>query len=129
MKFKVDENLPVDFVRLLRLAEHDAVSVVEQDLKGASDRNIIEVCKKENRILVTLDLGFANLQTYSPVGFPGLMVLRPHKQSKTNLIQMFRHAIPFLAREELKGHLWIVEESQIRIHGRLPSRIDMRESR
>ncbi|HYP39961.1 MAG TPA: DUF5615 family PIN-like protein [Chloroflexia bacterium] len=30
MKFKIDENLPVDIAELLRAASHDAVTVIEQ---------------------------------------------------------------------------------------------------
>lgn len=34
MKFKIDENLPVEAVLLLREAGHDALSVHEQGLRG-----------------------------------------------------------------------------------------------
>lgn len=37
MKFKIDENLPVEVAELLRQAEHDAVTVLEQHLGGKAD--------------------------------------------------------------------------------------------
>ena len=34
MRFKIDENLPVEAAELLRQAGHDAVTVLEQHLGG-----------------------------------------------------------------------------------------------
>lgn len=38
MKFKLDENMPQEAVTLFRLAGHDACTVVDQGLLGATDR-------------------------------------------------------------------------------------------
>ncbi len=35
MRFKIDENLPVEFVEMLRRAQHDATSVLDEGLGGA----------------------------------------------------------------------------------------------
>ena len=37
MRFKLDENLPVEFASLLRRSGHDAVTVLDQGLGGARD--------------------------------------------------------------------------------------------
>jgi predicted nuclease of predicted toxin-antitoxin system len=75
MKFKIDENLPVEVATALRGAGHDAFSVVDQGLRGQVDATIAEVCKREGRALVTLDLDFANVQAYPPAEYSGLIVL------------------------------------------------------
>jgi len=56
MKFKIDENLPVDAVKTFQEAGYNTVSVLDQSLQGCSDKTLISVCKNENRILVTLDI-------------------------------------------------------------------------
>ena len=56
MKFKVDENLPIEIAQLLREAGHDVYSVHEQGLVGAKDRVLAEVCQSEKRAMVTLEL-------------------------------------------------------------------------
>ena len=38
MRFKIDENLPAEFVEMLRCAQHDALSVLDEGLGGAADR-------------------------------------------------------------------------------------------
>lgn len=117
MKFKVDENLPIEIIEILQDANHDAVSVFDQNLQGTSDLNLAEICKRETRAIVSLDLDFADIRTYPPNEFSGIVVLRVVRQDKLHVISVFQQIIPLLLREELKGHLWIVEESQVRIRG------------
>ncbi len=66
MKFKVDENLPVEIADLLRSAKHDVTTVHSQRLMGAVDPRIIAICREEGRVLVTLDLDFSNVRAYPP---------------------------------------------------------------
>lgn len=73
MRFKIDENLPVDLTDLLRSAGHDALSVFDQNLVGEKDPRILEVCRKEKRALVTLDLDFSDIRTYPPQQHYGLI--------------------------------------------------------
>lgn len=87
------------------------------NLQGEADSTIIDVCVREKRVLVTLDLGFADIRAYPPNQYPGLIVLRVHEQGKEHVIRTFEHAIPVLGRERIKGRLWIVEERRIRIRG------------
>jgi hypothetical protein len=54
MKFKVDENLPIEVVRMLEDNGHDALTVLDQNLGGALDSRIAQVCKEEKRALITL---------------------------------------------------------------------------
>ena|SRR5712671_2408339 len=56
MNFKVDENLPLEFVDLLREAGHDAVSVLDQQLGGADDPTVAARCRQEQRVVITLVL-------------------------------------------------------------------------
>ena len=56
MNFKIDENLPLEFIDLLREAGHDAVSVLDQQLGGADDSTVAARCRQEHRVLITLDL-------------------------------------------------------------------------
>ena len=55
MRFKIDENLPVEVAELLRRLGHDATTILEQHLGGSADPKVASVCQQERRILVTLD--------------------------------------------------------------------------
>ena len=54
MKFKLDENLGPASAAVLREAGFDVVTVSDQRLEGALDRDVIECCVREERCLVTL---------------------------------------------------------------------------
>mgnify|MGYP006299500381 FL=1 len=117
MKFKIDENLPVEIANLLRAKGHQASTVFDQHLSGSTDLVIANTCKQEEMAIVTLDLDFADIQVYPPQLFSGLIVLRVHRQDKQHVLTVFKQVVPVLKDEPLVGHLWIVEDSQIRIRG------------
>ncbi len=118
LKFKIDENLPTEIVDRLISAKYDAISVVDQDLIGASDSKIVEVCKIEERIIVTLDTDFMDIRTYPPDEYSGIIVIRVKNQSKRYIVNIFTQMIPLLKSELINHHLWIMEENQIRIRGK-----------
>ena len=62
MRFKVDENLPDEVCNPLNRAGHDAISVGQQGLGGVADAQLYQLCQNERRVLVTLDVDFANVQ-------------------------------------------------------------------
>lgn len=117
MKFKVDENLPVEAANLLRKNAHDAVTVMEQHLKGSTDSNLSSICQQENRVLVTLDTDFADIRVYPPEDFSGLLVLHLKRQDKDYVLNVLTRLIKMFSNEPLDKHLWIVEEGRVRIRG------------
>jgi predicted nuclease of predicted toxin-antitoxin system len=118
MKLKIDENLPTKSVKLLEDYGYEAMSVFDQNLSGASDTRIAEVCQKENRALITLDADFSDIRTYSPDEFFGLIILRLKRQDKPHILSIVDRLIKILSKEPLERRLWIVEEGKVRISGR-----------
>jgi len=105
MKFKVDENLPIEFADLLTARGYEATTVVEQKLQGKSDDAILDACLREERILVTLDLDFADIKAYPPSEFPGFIVFRIPRQNRKILIGLFQRAISLIGQKPLEHHL------------------------
>lgn len=118
MRFKIDENLPVEIAELLINAGHDAETVNDQQMQGVRDPILIDTCKSEQRVLVTLDTDFSDIRAYPPEEFSGIIVLRVRIQAKHHLIKVFHSIISLIGRESLKQHLWIVEENKVRIRGK-----------
>lgn len=116
MNFKLDENLSPFLAEIFNAAGHDAHSVVQQDLGGQPDDRVIDVCTRERRVLVTLDLDFSNIQVYPPAAFAGIVVLRLASQEHTTVAAAVRRMLTLLPQEPVVGMLWIVEEHRIRIH-------------
>ncbi|MBK5963937.1 hypothetical protein CCR95_07515 [Thiocystis minor] len=117
MKFKTDENLPVEVAALLCDSGHDAFTVVDQQMAGHPDCDVAAVCRAEQRALVTLDLDFADPRTYPPDLYCGLIVLRPRVQTISMFQRLTKQLLQLLDKQPLMGHLWIVEEQRVRIRG------------
>ena len=115
MLFKVDENLHSDVADLLRQHGHDALTVHDQGLRGHGDAEIGAVCKRESRAILTLDLDFADIRVYPPPDYSGVIVLRIVDQSRPAVLKVMQRVIVTLSAEPLEGHLWIVDEAQVRI--------------
>lgn len=117
MRFKIDENLPVEAGELLRSAGHDVATVIDQSLAGEPDEGISEVCRREGRALVTLDMDFADVRAFRPEEHFGIIVLRLRKQSKPRILGIIGRLTPLLSQEPVRGRLWQVGEKRVRIRG------------
>ncbi len=117
MKIKVDENLPIDVARILADAGHDALTVHDQSMRGSKDLSLISRCKEEDRALITLDIGFADIRNYDHSQYPGIIVFRLQWQDKDHILSVISRLMGLLETDELHGKLWIVDESRVRIRG------------
>lgn len=117
LQFKVDENLPGEVAELLRSAGHDALTVLDQHMGGASDSKLANQVRSEGRCLLTLDLGFADIRKYPPQDYSGFVVLRLPTQDKRRVLAAIARIIPIFLVEPVKGRLWIVGEEALRIRG------------
>jgi predicted nuclease of predicted toxin-antitoxin system len=115
VKFKLDENLSPLLAPLFTSAGHEAHSVVAQSLGGQPDERVIDVCSREQRALVTLDMDFANIQTYPPTRHAGIAVLRIADQAHDQVERAIHQLLAVLLHEQLSGTLWIVEPDRVRI--------------
>jgi len=118
LKFKIDENLPAECARLFIDAGFYADTVNQEHLSGAEDAVLFARCVSEQRILVTLDLDFANVRAYPPGSQPGIIVLRPKSQDKPTLLAHMGRILVVLAERSPANQLWIVERDRVRVRER-----------
>lgn len=117
MKFKLDENFGRRTQSLFRARGHDVQTVIEEGLAGVSDRELYDVCRRENRCLVTLDLDFADPTRFAPKETGGIVVIRvPRNPSLMLLERLIEQFLDLLNREPFARDLWIVEVGRVRIH-------------
>lgn len=117
-RFKIDENLPTNARDVLAEAGHDAVTVLDQGMRGQPDERVREVCRAEGRVAVTLDVGFADIRALAaagPEGHPGVIVLRLGQQDADTVLDVLGRLIPLIDREPLDGRIWVVDETSVRI--------------
>jgi predicted nuclease of predicted toxin-antitoxin system len=116
MKLKLDENLNTLGKALLEADGHDVMTVAEQSLNGAPDDRIYEVCKQEDRVLVTLDHDFGQTLHYPPEATAGIVILECRgRMSPAAILARIGDLALLLKSRPIDHELWIVEPGRVRI--------------
>lgn len=114
MKLKLDENVDLRVVTFLRLAGHDVETVPSQGLTSAPDVELINVCRQEERCLVTADRGFGNRMRFNPSEYAGIVVIRLTPRANfTEWREAIETLILGLEQAEVFGKLWIIRQGTI----------------
>ena len=119
MKLKLDENLAAHGKALFEADGHDVMTVTEQQLSGADDMRLYEVCRDEARVLVTLDHDFGQTLRFPPEATPGIIVLEcKGRQSLSSIRSRLAELTVLLRTNPIDRELWIVEPGRLRVHQR-----------
>ncbi|MBD2773685.1 DUF5615 family PIN-like protein [Iningainema tapete] len=116
MNIKLDENLgSLRVATWLRMAGHDVTTVREQGLISAPDEELIDVCRSEDRCLVTADRGFGNRIRYNPAEYAEIVVIRlPSHATFPDWREAIETLILWLEQAEVTGKLWMIQKGTIR---------------
>lgn len=115
MRFKLDENLPLEILDDLRRAGQEADSVHDEGLAGEPDPVVLEKAREEGRILLTLDKGIGDLRSYRPGKSPGIVLFRPGGSAgRSTVLEFVRLHLPEVLSLDLQGHLTVVTDLSIR---------------
>jgi predicted nuclease of predicted toxin-antitoxin system len=116
VKVKLDEHLGESEAQFLRESGIEVSTVLSQDLSGTRDEILIEVCRAEDRMLVTLDQDFASPLKYPPERYKGLVILRPPAATTAlKRLALETFLIHLKSNPDPAGALWIVEIGRVRI--------------
>ncbi len=115
LRLKLDENLPQRAESALRELGVDVQTAHSERLAGAADPVLFAACIAEDRVLVTLDLDFADIREYPPGSHPGIWVLRPPQQTFNAIVSLVQSGLRLAPIERTAGQLWIIDERQVRI--------------
>jgi predicted nuclease of predicted toxin-antitoxin system len=118
VKVKLDENLGDRGAALMSGGGCDVATVLAQSLCSASDMTLIEVCRVEGRVLVSLDKDFANTLRFPPSRYAGIVVLRlPEPLQREDIHAALRRVLALATSRNPSGRLWIVDNFRIREFG------------
>jgi predicted nuclease of predicted toxin-antitoxin system len=114
MRFKLDENLPVEIVVDLHASGHEADSVHDEGLDGASDPLVLDRARDEGRVLLTLDKGIGDLRAYNPGQYRGIVLFRPPASGRATTLAFVRQHLSRVLSSELDGRLVVVTGTGLR---------------
>jgi predicted nuclease of predicted toxin-antitoxin system len=113
MKFKLDENLPLELADDLTRLGHDADTVVSEGLAGSDDATVVRAARSSERILMTLDKGIASLLQYPQPG--GIVLFRPDSSGRQHVLLFIRSRLESLLQIDIADRLIVVGADRIRI--------------
>jgi hypothetical protein len=106
MKFKVEENLPSEVATDLAAAGHDSQTVFEEGLAGSADPILIDAAHRERRVLLTMDKGIADVRSYPPDQYDGIILFRPKTQGRGATLAFVRRHLPALLPPTSPATYW-----------------------
>lgn len=114
MKFKLDENLPVELLSTLREAGHEADSVHDEGLVGKPDPEILRQARAEERILLTMDKGIGDIRAYRPDQYAGIVLFRPPSSGRRAVFDFVGQNLQKVLDLDLRGRLVVVSGTGVR---------------
>ncbi|MGH7284377.1 MAG: DUF5615 family PIN-like protein [Polyangiaceae bacterium] len=114
MRLLLDQGLPRGSVAELRTLGHDAVHASDVGLARASDEQVLDRARAEDRTVLTLDADFHAILARTQAAGPSVIRIRCEGLDATRLVLLIRSALDQLADEMAKGAIATVDERRIR---------------
>ena len=115
MRLKLDENLPVSSAAILASAGHDVDTVGQEGLSGAPDPDVVAAATATARVLISLDVGLADIRAYPPGSHAGIVVLRLTDQSAATVSKAISDLAAFSDPDSLSGAVAVLQRGLLRI--------------
>ena len=72
-------------------------------------------CRREKRVLVTLDVGFADIRSYPSAEGPCCLVFRLARLDREGVLSALQRVLPLLKKESVSEAIWVIDEWRVRI--------------
>lgn len=115
MKLKLDENLSRHLKAVLEKNHYDVTTAAEEGLLSKPDIFVAKAAAGEGRILLTLDVEFADLRKYPPGSHPGIVLFRPKSFGPLSVNRFVEDFFKTTDLQGLEGCVIVVEPQKIRI--------------
>lgn len=117
LKFLLDANLSPETAEAIRELGYNTRSIQEEGLGELSDEEIVELAKREKRIIITFDQDLADAWYFREHGKVGVILLRTHLQTVEHLESVLTPFIEakVIEKEKLKKSLTVLSEAGHRI--------------
>lgn len=116
MKFFLDANIPHSALKVFEEFNLEAVHARDIGLSKATDKEIFEYAVNKRCILVTKDLGFANITAFPEDSHYGIVIMRlPHFFKAQQFANALKDFLTSINSKDLEKALAIVKLGKYRI--------------
>jgi predicted nuclease of predicted toxin-antitoxin system len=116
MKIKLDENMPLRLVEILRRLGHDPDTVPQEGLIGRGDKSVWDAAQASGRFLITQDLDFSDARQFVPGTHHGILLVRLREPGRNALLRQVETAFSQGDAMSWLGNFVVLTEHKVRIH-------------
>jgi predicted nuclease of predicted toxin-antitoxin system len=116
MKLLLDQNCSAGAAEILRSSGLDVVHTREVGLATADDLDIIQWCRDENRIVITLDADFHAHLALTAARTPSVVRIRIEGLGDTDLATLITRIVGLYRDDLLRGTALTVRATSVRVH-------------
>ena len=118
LRFFSDQCVPAEITNILRRHGHEVIVLRDILPIRSIDPVVIAKAQELGAILVSLNGDFADIVTYPPANYLGIVALQLHNHPEI-ILQLMERLVAFLdrnpAQEFYRGKLFLVEIHRVRI--------------
>ncbi|MCB9106247.1 MAG: DUF5615 family PIN-like protein [Anaerolineales bacterium] len=115
MKFLLDMPVSPALLEILEAYEHQGVHAYQIGKEQATDSELLELARRENRVIITADLDFPQLLALSSAAGPGLILFRGGNYSDVEMCDLLERVLKKVSPETLEISVCVVDRKRIRI--------------
>jgi predicted nuclease of predicted toxin-antitoxin system len=115
MRFLVDACVDVAVNRWLREQGHESIHLREQRLQRLPDEDVFAKADGEARIIVTIDLDFGEILSFSGGKIVSTITFRVHNTRGSFLIARLDAVLPKVISYLERGAIVIIEDARYRV--------------
>jgi predicted nuclease of predicted toxin-antitoxin system len=119
MKFLLDMPVSPSLAGVLRDLGHEGVHAHQIGKDRAPDEELLEIARREGRVIITADLDFPRLMALSLAAGPGLILFRGGDYSDKEMADLLNRVLGCVPAETVEKSVCVVDPKRIRVT-RLP---------
>lgn len=104
-------------MKLLRSLGYDVKAVAQTDWRGHEDPEIVTLAEKENRMIITHDVGFGSIYYFSKREQVGIIIVRVHPSTVENVNPILENFLTKvdLDKKNLTKKLIVLDKKKYRV--------------
>ena len=115
MKALLDMPVSAMLLDVLRDYGHEGVHAHQLGKDRATDRELLAIARREERVVITADLDFPQLLALSAAEGPGVILFRGGNYTNLEMCDLLRRVLQRVPSETLERSICVVDKQRVRV--------------
>ncbi len=115
MKTLLDMPVTPQLINVLKKYGHEGVHAYQIGKDQAPDIELLNLARRENRVIITADLDFPRLLALSSASGPGIILFRGGNYSDDEMCDLLERVLESVPVDDLEKSICVVDHSRVRV--------------